>query len=69
MLATSRSLECSAIVTRELSKIHALPNAEKIEDFMNLVKALGYKINTNITEITTSRSLECSAIVTRELSK
>lgn len=33
-------------------RIHALPNAEKIEDFMNLVKALGYKINTNITEIT-----------------
>ncbi len=30
-------------------RIHALPNAEKIEDFMNLVKALGYKINTNIT--------------------
>ena len=33
-------------------RIHALPNAEKIEEFLNLVKALGYKIKTNIKEIT-----------------
>lgn len=35
-----------------LYRVHDLPNAEKIEDFMNLVKALGYTINTNIKEIT-----------------
>lgn len=33
-------------------RIHGLPNAEKIEDFLNLVKALGYKIKTSINEIT-----------------
>lgn len=33
-------------------RIHALPNAEKIEDFLNLVKALGYTVNTSINEIT-----------------
>jgi len=33
-------------------RIHALPNAEKIEDFLNLVKILGYTIKTNINEIT-----------------
>ncbi|MCM1053232.1 MAG: ribonuclease R [Ruminococcus sp.] len=33
-------------------RVHALPNSEKIEDFMNLVKALGYTIRTNIKEIT-----------------
>ncbi len=33
-------------------RVHDLPNAEKIEDFLNLVKALGYKIHTNIKEIT-----------------
>ncbi len=33
-------------------RVHDLPNVEKIEDFLNLVKALGYKINTNIKEIT-----------------
>lgn len=33
-------------------RIHALPNAEKIEDFINLVHALGYTIKTNINEIT-----------------
>ncbi len=33
-------------------RVHDLPNAEKIEDFLNLVKALGYQIKTNIKEIT-----------------
>ncbi len=33
-------------------RIHDLPNAEKIEDFLNLVKALGYTIHTSIHEIT-----------------
>ena len=33
-------------------RIHDLPNADKIEDFLNLVKALGYQIKTNIKEIT-----------------
>ncbi len=33
-------------------RVHALPNTEKIEDFLNLVKALGYTIHTKITEIT-----------------
>lgn len=35
-----------------LYRVHDLPNAEKIEDFMNLVKVLGYTIKTNIKEIT-----------------
>ncbi len=33
-------------------RIHALPNAEKIEDFLNLVKIMGYTIETSINEIT-----------------
>lgn len=33
-------------------RVHANPNSEKIEDFMNLVKALGYTIHTSINEIT-----------------
>lgn len=33
-------------------RVHALPNTEKIEDFLNLVKALGYTIHTSIKEIT-----------------
>jgi len=33
-------------------RVHALPNAEKIEDFQNLVHALGYNLQTNINEIT-----------------
>ncbi|MDE5540157.1 MAG: ribonuclease R [Bacilli bacterium] len=33
-------------------RVHDLPNAEKIEDFLNLVKALGYTIHTSIHEIT-----------------
>ena len=33
-------------------RVHGEPNAEKIEDFLNLVKALGYTIHTSIKEIT-----------------
>ena len=33
-------------------RIHDLPNQDKITDFLNLVKALGYSIKTNIKEIT-----------------
>ena len=33
-------------------RVHDLPNNEKIEDFLNLVKALGYQIKTKIKEIT-----------------
>lgn len=33
-------------------RIHDLPNSEKIEDFMNLVKTLGYSLHTSINEIT-----------------
>ncbi len=33
-------------------RIHDLPNPDKITDFLNLVKALGYTIKTNIKEIT-----------------
>ena len=33
-------------------RVHALPNAEKIEDFQNLVHALGYTLHTSINEIT-----------------
>lgn len=33
-------------------RIHDIPNAEKIDDFKNLVHMLGYKIDANINEIT-----------------
>lgn len=33
-------------------RVHDLPNQDKITDFLNLVKALGYQIHTNIKEIT-----------------
>lgn len=33
-------------------RIHDIPNAEKVEDFLNLVKALGYKIKVDISKIT-----------------
>lgn len=33
-------------------RIHDIPNAEKIDDFKNLVHALGYKIETSMNEIT-----------------
>lgn len=39
-------------------RVHDIPNSEKIEDFMNLVKALGYKITTNIKEIT-PKTMQC----------
>ena len=33
-------------------RVHDVPNSEKIEDFKNLVKQMGYKINTNMSKIT-----------------
>ena len=33
-------------------RVHDLPNTDKIEDFLNLVKTLGYQIKTNVKEIT-----------------
>ena len=33
-------------------RIHAEPNSEKIDDFANLVKIFGYKINTNLMNLT-----------------
>ena len=33
-------------------RVHDVPNSEKIEDFKNLVKQMGYKINTNLSKIT-----------------
>lgn len=33
-------------------RVHGTPSTEKVEDFLNLVKLLGYKINTNINELT-----------------
>lgn len=33
-------------------RVHDLPNPDKITDFLNLVKALGYQVKTNLKEIT-----------------
>ena len=33
-------------------RVHDLPNAEKIEDFSNLIKQMGYQIHTNMKKIT-----------------
>ena len=33
-------------------RVHDIPSEEKIEDFMNLVKQLGYKLNTRISSLT-----------------
>lgn len=33
-------------------RVHDLPNAEKIEDFSNLIKQMGYLIHTNLNKIT-----------------
>ena len=33
-------------------RVHDIPNSDKIEDFKNLLKQLGYKINTNLNKIT-----------------
>ena len=33
-------------------RVHDLPNAEKIEDFTNLIKQMGYQIHTNLNKIT-----------------
>ena len=32
-------------------RVHDLPNAEKIEDFSNLIKQMGYQIHTNLSKI------------------
>lgn len=33
-------------------RVHDLPNAEKMEDFSNLIKQMGYQIHTNLSKIT-----------------
>lgn len=33
-------------------RVHDIPNAEKIEDFSNLIKQMGYQIHTNLNKIT-----------------
>lgn len=33
-------------------RVHDLPSSEKIEDFTNLVKQMGYQINTNMNKLT-----------------
>lgn len=33
-------------------RVHDIPNAEKIEDFSNLIKQMGYQIHTNLSKIT-----------------
>ena len=33
-------------------RVHDLPNAEKIEDFSNLIRQMGYQIHTNLNKIT-----------------
>ena len=33
-------------------RVHDLPNAEKIEDFTNLIKQMGYQVHTNLNKIT-----------------
>ena len=33
-------------------RVHDLPNAEKIEDFSNLIKQMGYQIHTNLNKVT-----------------
>ena len=33
-------------------RVHDVPNAEKIEDFSNLIKQMGYQIHTNLNKIT-----------------
>ncbi len=33
-------------------RVHDIPNSEKIEDFVNLVKQMGYTLNTNTTKLT-----------------
>ena len=33
-------------------RVHDVPNSDKIEDFKNLLKQLGYKIHTNMSKIT-----------------
>ena len=33
-------------------RVHDIPNSEKIEDFKNLIKQMGYQIHTNLNKIT-----------------
>ena len=33
-------------------RVHDIPSSEKIEDFVNLTKQMGYKLNTNIKKLT-----------------
>lgn len=33
-------------------RVHDIPSSEKIEDFINLIKQLGYKLNTNLQKLT-----------------
>ncbi len=33
-------------------RVHGTPNSEKIDDFVNLVKALGYDLQTRVTDLT-----------------
>lgn len=33
-------------------RVHDIPSSEKIEDFTNLIKQLGYKINVNLSKLT-----------------
>ena len=33
-------------------RVHDIPNTEKIEDFKNLIKQMGYQIHTNLSKIT-----------------
>ena len=33
-------------------RVHDIPNAEKIEDFKNLIKQMGYQIHTNMSKLT-----------------
>lgn len=33
-------------------RVHDIPNSEKIEDFKNLIKQMGYQINTNMSKLT-----------------
>ena len=33
-------------------RVHGMPNSEKIDDFVNLVKLLGYELKTKVTDLT-----------------
>lgn len=46
-------------------RIHDLPNSEKVTDFTNFVKALGYTLNTNVTALT-SKSMQAILVELKE---